>query len=219
MLCTEGLRSTPVDLGGCVEAPPGEGKSGVCGAHAWIYASSGAIRYGNPQTQAVSGTPGPVQRALPELRDLGWHQAESWWVWHKPGLTERVGMTLVDRGKFKHILRDLIRRRALMALEDRRPWQLHGMLVCGTDRPKRSLPVTPPCSVKPGLLDSRPITPCGLCASRSAASCPCTYQKIYSWTLYATSWPPITPWLWRCCAPRLHAWTPSCSIRPPRHAA
>ena len=39
-----------------------------------------------------------------------------------------MDMTLVDPDKFKHILRHFIRRRALMALEDRRPRQFQGML-------------------------------------------------------------------------------------------
>ena len=62
------------------------------------------------QAQIVSETRGPVQRALQELCDLGWHQAESSWVWHVRGSSERVDMTMMDPNEFKHILRDSIRR-------------------------------------------------------------------------------------------------------------
>ena len=36
---------------------------------------------------------------------MEWHQAESWWVWHIPGTSERVDMTMMDPDKFKRILR------------------------------------------------------------------------------------------------------------------
>ena len=62
---------------------------------------------------------GPVQRPFLELCDLGLYQAECWHVCHVPWLEDQVDMTVNYLDKFKHILRDSIRRRALLALDDR----------------------------------------------------------------------------------------------------
>ena len=80
------------------------------------------------QAQVRPTTSGPVQRALLELESLGWRQADHWWVWNVPGVPEEIDMTLINEDKFKHILRDSIRRRALLSLEDRRPRQFQGIL-------------------------------------------------------------------------------------------
>ena len=80
------------------------------------------------QAQVRPTTSGPVQRALLELESLGWRQADHWWVWNVPGVPEEIDMTLINEDKFKHILRDSIRRRAPLSLEDRRPRQFQGIL-------------------------------------------------------------------------------------------
>ena len=44
------------------------------------------------------------------------------------GVLDAIDMTLINEDKFKHMLRDSIRRRALLSLEDRWPRQFQGML-------------------------------------------------------------------------------------------
>ena len=80
------------------------------------------------QAQVRPTTSGPVQRAFLELESLGWRQADHWWVWNVPGVPETIDVTLINEDKFKHILRDSIRRQALLSLEDRRPRQFQGIL-------------------------------------------------------------------------------------------
>ena len=78
----------------------------------------------HPEVALLCGPP-ILRHVHPPLNPHSLHPCR---VWYVPGLEDKVDMTLIDPDKFKHILRDSIRRRALLALEDRRPRQFHGML-------------------------------------------------------------------------------------------
>ena len=56
------------------------------------------------QEQGSPGAPGPVHRALLELKSVGWHQAGCWWIWHIPGVDGPVDNTVADPDKFKHYM-------------------------------------------------------------------------------------------------------------------
>ena len=71
------------------------------------------------QEGVASCARGLVERSPLEVRDVGWHHRELWWVWHVRRRQDKVDMTLINPNKFKHILRHCICRRAPLALEDR----------------------------------------------------------------------------------------------------
>ena len=72
-------------------------------------------------------TTGPVQRALHELRSIGWKEDGNRWTWIVPAQDLKINLATAPIERLQHQVRDSMRRHAWGVLETRHPRQYAGM--------------------------------------------------------------------------------------------